>query len=234
MPILAKNLLLQLKNLLLKERHMNVHTKLLSETLRPQTLAEITLPDDDIRFLEAMTASKTTMNLLFYGKPGAGKTSTAKIILKEIDADHIILNGSFNEGDKAFIKLIRGFAYTTSMLERPKVCFIEEADFTPSAVQDGLRFIIEDTSENCRFIMTANNINKMTDAIKSRCQPLSFDISVKDRAAILARMTKQYDHKLQQAGIKIEQQKIHEIISLYFPDFRMIANRFQKEAYKLS
>jgi DNA polymerase III delta prime subunit len=218
--------------MLLKERFMNIHTQLLSETLRPQTLAEITLPDDDIRFLEAMTASKTTMNLLFYGKPGAGKTSTAKIILKEIDADVRIFNGSFNEGDKAFIKMIKGYAYTTSMLERPKVCFIDEADFMPVPVQEALRFIIEETSENCRYLMTANNIDKMTDAIKSRCQPLSFDISVKDRVNIIDRMTKQYDHKLQQVGIKLDEKKINEIISLYFPDYRKIANRFQMETFR--
>ena len=211
---------------------MNAIAPLLSELLRPQSLAEITLPDDDIRFLEAMVASKSTMNLLFYGKPGAGKTSTARIILKEIDADVRIFNGSFNEGDKNLIRMIKGYAYSASLYEQPKVCFIDEADYLPMSVQEALRFIIEDSFENCRFLMTANNIGKLSNAIQSRCQPMCFDIRASDRANIIDRMTQQYDQKLQQNSIKLETKKIHEIISLYFPDFRKIANRFQMETYK--
>jgi DNA polymerase III delta prime subunit len=213
---------------------MNSISPLLSEQLRPQNLAEITLPDDDIRFLEAMTASKTTMNLLFYGKPGTGKTSTAKIILNEIDADMKVLNGSFNEGDKTMVKQIEGFAYSSSLMQKPKVCFIDEADYLPKAVQQPLRYIIEQASSHCRFLMTANNLSQLSPALQSRCQPLCFDIRAKDRAEVITKMTKQYDYKLQQAGFKFDEKKIHEIISLYFPDFRKIANRFQMETFKVA
>lgn len=208
---------------------MNTMTALLSEQLRPQKLAEITLPDSEIKFLEAMVASGSPMNLLFYGNPGTGKTSTAKILLKAIDADFIKLNGSFNNGDKSMVKKIEGFAYTTSMTGRPKICFIDEADYMPKAVQEPLRYVIENVSDNCRFLMSANALGNLTPAIQSRCMPISFDIMFKDRAAIIDRMTIHYDQKLQNIGFKFEQRKIHEIISLNFPDFRSIANRFQKE-----
>ena len=208
---------------------MNALSPLLLEQLRPQNLAEITLPDADISFLKAMVATGTTMNLLFYGKPGAGKTSTARIILKEIDADCKEMNGSHNNGDKTMVKEIEGFAYTTSLIQRPKVCFIDEADFMQKGVQDPLRYIIENSSANCRFLMTANNLGSISPALQSRCMPISFDIMSKDRAAIIDRMSIQYDKKLQNLGYKFDQNKIHEIISLNFPDFRSIANRFQKE-----
>jgi DNA polymerase III delta prime subunit len=211
---------------------MHAIAPLLSELLRPQSLAEITLPDDEIIFLEAMVASGSPMNLLFYGKPGSGKTSTARILLKDLDADFIELNGSFNNGDKTAVKRIEGFAYSTSMIGRPKVCFIDEADFMPKAVQDPLRYIIEKASDNCRFIMTANNLGGLSSAIQSRCMPLCFDIQSKDRQVIIDRMTKQYEAKLGAMGYSFDQKKIHEIISLYFPDFRRIANRFQMETFK--
>ena len=211
---------------------MNVIAPLLSEVLRPQSLAEITLPDDEIRFLEAMVASGSPMNLLFYGKPGSGKTSTAKILLKTMNADFIELNGSFNNGDKTAVKRIEGFSYSTSMIGRPKVCFIDEADFMPKAVQDPLRYIIERASDNCRYIMTANNLGGLSSAIQSRCMPLCFDIQSKDRQMIIERMTKQYEVKLGALGYLFDQKKIHEIISLYLPDFRKIANRFQMETFK--
>lgn len=211
---------------------MNVIAPLLSEQLRPQNLAEITLPDDTIKSLEAMVASGSPMNLLFYGNPGTGKTSTAKILLKAIDADFIELNGSFNNGDKGMVKKIEGFAYTTSMTGRPKICFIDEADYMPKAVQEPLRYVIEKASDHCRFLMTANTLGNMTPAIQSRCMPISFDIMSKDRAGIINRMTVQYDHKLRNLGYKFDQKNIHEIISLNFPDYRKIANRFQMETLK--
>jgi DNA polymerase III delta prime subunit len=211
---------------------MNTIAPLLSEVLRPQNLAEITLPDNEIRFLEAMVASGSPMNLLFYGKPGSGKTSTAKIILEAIDADFIEMNGSFNNGDKGMVKRIEGFAYTTSMTGRPKICFIDEADYMPKAVQDPLRYIIERSSDNCRFLMTANGLSGLTPAIQSRCMPLCFDIQIRDRNAIIDRMSRQYQVKLESLGYSFDQKKIYEIVSLHFPDFRKIANRFQMETFK--
>jgi DNA polymerase III delta prime subunit len=213
---------------------MNTIAPLLSEVLRPQSLAEITLPDDEISFLEAMVASRSPMNLLFYGKPGNGKTSTARILLKAFDADFIELNGSFNNGDKTAVKRIEGFSYSTSMIGKPKVCFIDEADFMPKAVQDPLRYIIEQASDNCRYIMTANNLGGLSSAIQSRCMPLCFDIQSKDRQMIIDRMTGQYEAKLDALGYSFDKKKIHEIISLYFPDFRRVANRFQMETLKVA
>lgn len=212
---------------------MNALIPLLSEQLRPQNLAEITLPDKEIRFLVAMVASGTPMNLLFYGKPGSGKTSTARILLKALDADFIEMNGSFNNGDKTMVKRIEGFAYTSSMVGRPKVCFIDEADYMPKAVQDPLRYVIEKASDHCRFLMTANTLGNLTPAIQSRCMPVCFDIQAKDRNAIIDRMTIQYQKKLEGLGYVFDQRKVYEIVSLYFPDFRKIANRFQMETLQM-
>ena len=48
--------------------------KLLSEVLRPTTFEEITIPDDIKKRLIRMSESGNVMNMLFYGKPGSGKT----------------------------------------------------------------------------------------------------------------------------------------------------------------
>jgi replication-associated recombination protein RarA len=68
------------------------HTQLLSEHLRPRHLADLNLPDPLLGSLERMVKRGSILNLLFYGKPGIGKTSAARILLREIEADVYELN----------------------------------------------------------------------------------------------------------------------------------------------
>ena len=52
---------------------------LLSEILRPQALADLTLPAPTIERLKRVIASRSMVNMLFYGPPGSGKTSAANL-----------------------------------------------------------------------------------------------------------------------------------------------------------
>jgi DNA polymerase III delta prime subunit len=206
-----------------------MHNQLLSEYLRPQTLAEVTLPDHLILSLERCVERGSIPNMLFYGRSVIGKTSTARILLRELDADVMELNGSSCERDKTFVNRIEGFTHTVSLYGRPKVCFIDEADHMSKGVQDALRYIIEQVSDNARFILTANDHNRLTDAIKSRCMPICFDIPRKDQEQVLERMVENYKHKLAEAGHPIGDDTVRKVVSIYFPDFRNIANHFQME-----
>lgn len=203
---------------------------LLSEKLRPAQLADITLPSETIRSFERMVESGSILNMVFYGKPGIGKTSAARILLRELDADVYELNGSFNNGEKTMVKTIENFAYTVSLRGRPKVCFIDEADQMSTANQNAIRYTIENTSGNTRFLLTANDVTKLTSAIKSRCLPVCFDLKPIEAAVFVEELTARYDEKLREFGFKMEIQRIREIVGLSFPDMRMIANRLELEA----
>jgi DNA polymerase III delta prime subunit len=202
---------------------------LLSEVLRPQALADINLPDHLIASLERMVQSGSMMNLLFYGKPGIGKTSAARILLRELDVDVLELNGSFNNGDKTMVKRIENFASTVSLLGKPKVVFIDEADQMSKDVQASLRYPIEQMSGHTRFLMTANEVEKLTPAIRSRCLPICFDVSVLDAPAVVERMVGRYEEKLTENGYSPDPNRLREIVSVYFPDLRTVANQFQLE-----
>jgi replication factor C small subunit len=200
---------------------------LLSEVLRPQTLSELNQPDELVHSLEKCVLSRSIPNMLFYGEPGIGKTSAARILLREMDADVMELNGSFHEGDKSFVRRIEGFAYTASLFNRPKVCFIDEADFMSRAVQDSLRYIIENASDNTRFLLTANDEAKLTSAMKSRCIPICFDVKRKDADSVIERMVRRYQERLIDEGYDIERDKIRRLVEVHFPDLRSIANQLQ-------
>lgn len=203
---------------------------LLSEQLRPSQLSDITVPLTLIRSFERMVQNGKTLNMVFYGKPGIGKTSAARILLRDLDADVLELNGSFNNGEKAMVNTIQNFARTLSLLGRPKICFIDEADQMSVSNQDAIRYTIEQTSGNTRFLMTANDITRLTPAIKSRCLPICFDLKPLEAADFVDEMAERYDARLRSLGFKMELQRIREIVGLSFPDMRTIANRLELEA----
>ena len=202
---------------------------LLSEVLRPQTLADLNLPENISSSLDRMVKSGSAMNLLFYGKPGIGKTSTARILINELRADVYELNGSFNNGDKTMVRVIESFASTMSLSDGPKICFIDEADHMSTDVQASLRYVIERVSSNTRFLLTANDISKLTPAMKSRCLPICFDVPPHQFRDVVDRMTLRYEQRLNELGYTTDTKRIREIVAYYFPDLRTIANMFQLE-----
>lgn len=200
---------------------------LLSEVLRPQCLSDLIITDATMRKLERFVRDKCIMNVIFYGSPGIGKTTAAKVLLKETSADIYEINGSNYRGDKTIIQQIENFATTNSFEDKYKVVFIDEADKLSKDVQEALRYIIENTSSNCRYLMTVNDISKMTDAIQSRCLPICFDVPKKEINTFVKQAMVKYSNKLDRAHIAIDPDAIKEVIETRFPDFRYVANDLQ-------
>ena len=67
---------------------------LISETLRPKNFDELVLDEYYKNKLKKMHESRNVMNMIFYGKPGSGKTSAAKIFTESEDFDSLTINGS--------------------------------------------------------------------------------------------------------------------------------------------
>jgi DNA polymerase III delta prime subunit len=202
---------------------------LLSEILRPQTLADLVLQENIRRLLERVVESRSIQNLLFYGKPGIGKTSACRILLRELNAQCYEINGSFNHGDKSMLRHIEGFAYTCSLHGGPKICFIDEADHMSKDIQGSLRYIIERASDNTRFLLTANEIKRLTPAIISRCHPICFDVSQTRAREVVETVIGRYEQKLKENGYSYDPKRLREIVCAYFPDLRRVANQLEWE-----
>ena len=208
---------------------MSTEHQLLSELLRPQQLGDLTLPQRDIERLQGMVSAGQIMNMIFCGLPGVGKTSTANILIRLLDADSLTLNGSADTGISHIREVVGSFANSVSMTGSPKICFIDDADFLSKNAQAALRQLIEITSDNCRYLFTVNEIRKIDPAIRSRMQCLCFDILPTDRPDVLKRMNANYEAKLAALGIRCPKKRLTEIIGIYFPDFRRIATQIQWE-----
>ena len=205
------------------------HGTLLSEQLRPQTLDDLTLSEATLGSLKRMVERKSIPNLLFYGKPGIGKTSAARILIQALEADAYVVNGSAYGGGSEIVNDIVKVGTTMSLFMKPKVCLVDEADYLLPKAQASLRYHIEAMSGNIRFIFTANDVSKLTDPIRSRFTSICFDVSAKDQADVVERLILNYERKLKKLKISFSKPIVREIVESYFPDLRSIANQFELE-----
>lgn len=205
------------------------HDELLSEHLRPKKLTDLLLPDHDITRLQRIVASGNLPNMLFYGSPGRGKTSAARILQHELDADIYELNGSRISGDKVMEKEITSVANDTTILLRPKILLIDEADYLHKRIQQSMRHIVENSSTKCRFILTANDASRIIPALQSRLTAVNFDLPISETRSVVERLKSTIPTKLTELGWKFDTERVVQIISLHYPDMRSVVNKIQYE-----
>jgi len=146
---------------------------LLSEKYRPATFDAVVGQEKHIKKLENYIANGYIPHLIFHGPPGTGKTTCARIILTELGIDNPLpLNASVERG----IDVIRGIvdSYMSTTSSTAKVVVFEEADQLTRDAQEALRELIEEWEFNCRVIFLCNHVEKINDAIQSRCAIYEF------------------------------------------------------------
>ncbi len=202
---------------------------LISEKLRPKNFDELVLDEFYKKKLKKMYESRNVMNLIFYGKPGSGKTSAAKIFIDSEEFDSIEINGSLDTSIDIVRTKIINFATTMSLHQHHKICFIDEADYLSKSSQASLRGVIEETSNICRYIFTANDISKMHPALCSRLMPLCFDMTPVQISAELEKYKNRILTLLKAQHESVDEQRICRLIDMNFPDYRSIANKIEFE-----
>lgn len=198
---------------------MSEHT-LWVEKFRPSTL-EGYVGNDVVRGkIEEYITKQDIPHLLFYGTAGTGKTTAAKILVKNIDCDYMFINASDERGIDTVRDKIKGFASTVGF--KPlKVVVLDEADFLGREAQPALRNLMEAYSATTRFILTANYIERIIDPLVSRTQVYKLTPpSKKDVAKKLADILKSED-------VEYETKTIAQIVNAYYPDIRKIINSAQ-------
>ena len=58
---------------------------------------------------------------------------------------------------------------------------------------------------------------------------ISFDIAPSDRPEAMERLIHRYQEQLTQLDIQYDEKRLKEIVGIYFPDLRAIANEFEYE-----
>jgi replication factor C small subunit len=142
---------------------------ILVEKYRPQKVEDIVGLD-----ISGFAVDQNLPHLLLYGPPGTGKTTLAKAIIRSLGCDSITLNASDERGIETVREKVKNFASTQGVNPGIKIIFLDEADALTIDAQNALRNPMETYSKNCKFIITANNVNKIIEPIQSRCVRIEF------------------------------------------------------------
>jgi len=99
------------------------------EKYRPSTLNEIVLDKSTKTYFNKVQVEQNIPNVLFVGKPGIGKTSLAKIIVKDIlKCQYLYINASDENGIDTIRTKVLNFAQTKSLFGQIKVIILDECD----------------------------------------------------------------------------------------------------------
>jgi DNA polymerase III delta prime subunit len=199
------------------------------ERYRPHKIADCVLPDNLKNTFQKFVDDGNIPNLLLSGTSGVGKTTVARAMLDEINADYIILNGSLSVNKDALRTDIRNYAATVSFGGGRKYIIMDEADYLDANhVQPQLRNFIEEFSSNCGFIFTCNFINRIIEPLHSRCSVVEFKIGAKEKAGLAKQFMKRANFILNTENVKYESAVVAEVIMKHFPDWRRVLNELQR------
>ncbi|MBQ7802422.1 replication-associated recombination protein A [Candidatus Saccharibacteria bacterium] len=153
----------------------------LAERMRPQTLDDVVGQDDiigDGKILTEILRKGEPVNLIFWGPPGTGKTTMAKILAKEYNADFVEIS-AVTSGKKD-IEAVVERAKVNWNLKTRTVLFVDEIHRFNKAQQDaflphvesGLIILIGATTENPSFEVISPLLSRSRVVVVS---PLSKD-----------------------------------------------------------
>ena len=160
-------------------------------------------------------------HLLLYGRAGTGKTTLAKILVKNIECDYLYINASDENSVDRVRNKVRQFASTVGFKDF-KIIILDEGDYITPNAQAALRNLMETFSKHCRFILTCNYVERIIDPIQSRCQSFQIVPPYKKEVAV------HLSNILQNENVKFEVDDIATIVNGAYPDIRKVINASQR------
>lgn len=203
---------------------INHYNNLWVEKYRPKTLDDIVL-DPEIKE-HFKNIGDDVPNILFHGPAGTGKSTMAKVIVKDIlKCQYLYINASDENGIDTIRNKVITFAQTRSIDSKKKIVILEEADGLTGDSLRILRNVMEEYINTTRFILTANYITRIIEPIRSRCVMFKLQPSIKGCGDRCVEILKKENITVDDSD---KSQKFLKFLKRRFPDLRRIINDLQK------
>ena len=197
------------------------------EKYRPKSLEDMIDHEEKITTLRSLVEADQLPHLLFYGPPGSGKTSMILALARDMYGakynKYIMdINGSSERGIDTIRVNVKSFIQSKS--DHVKLIILDEADALTGEAQGALKSIMEKFSKLARFCLICNDVNKISQALQSRCVKMVYS-SLKPASIKGKLLTVIRDEK-----IDITDEGVEALILLQ-RDFRQLLNELQKMHY---
>lgn len=197
--------------------------EILADKLRPKKLDDIIGQSHLIgegKILTNLVKNKKLFSMIFYGKPGIGKTSIANALVNELELHYKFLNATINNKADFDTAIIEAKMYGEMVL------IIDEIHRMNKDKQDLLLPYIENGTIILIGLTTSNPYHKINPAIRSRCQIFELhELDSKDIKEGLKKALKNF------GDIKVDDDTLEYIANLSSGDMRFALNLLEVSYY---
>jgi len=205
-------------------------SELFTEKFRPKNLNQLIVPN---RIKEELSKG-LSQNILLYGNPGTGKTSSLFILAE--NHPKLYINASSERGIDIIREKISKFCSTISLEgghENIKCVILDEIEGSTDEAFKALRGVMERYASTARFIASCNHIQKVPDAIQSRFHLISFDsINNEEESFLIDEYKKRISKILDAIKVSYTDETLTKFVTNDFPDMRTLVQKIQSFYYR--
>ena len=143
---------------------------------QPQIFKDFIIDKDYIDVLSTLV-DMDNLNILLIGNNGSGKTSLIEATIREYygldkipSKNVLVINNLKDQGITYYRNEVKTFSQTISYIKgKKKIIVLDDIDLINDQSQQVFRNCIDKYSHNVHFVSSCTNIQKVIDAVQSRC-----------------------------------------------------------------
>ena len=209
----------------------------LAERMRPATFEEFVGQQHILaenRVLRRAIAAGRLPSCLFWGPPGSGKTTLARLVAGVTQA-HFEPVSAVTSGVADLRRIVAEARERQAMYQQRTILFVDEIHRFNKAQQDVILPHVEDGTVTFIGATTENPSFEVVAPLLSRCRVFSLQALLPEEvASIIAPALSDQERGLGQLGVQLEPDALEQLVNVANGDARIALNALETAAYAVS